>query len=73
MWAVLSSQVLLVLCRSEGGTAAQSLEKQQVIVVEVLLRVIIEGKDLWGSVLDFYGEDCFGSIDEGERHITSGL
>ena len=72
MAAVVASQVLLVLCCSEGGTAAQSLEKQQVVVVEVLLGVLVEGKDPWGSIPDFCGEDCFGSVDKGERRLSRG-
>ena len=47
MAAVVASQVLLVPCRSEGGLTAQSLEEQQVVVVEALLDVLIEGKDPW--------------------------
>src|SRR6185369_7061661 len=71
--AVLASQVLLVLCRSEGGTAAQPVEEQQVVVVEVLLIVLIEGKDPCGSVLDLCREDCFSSIHQGEWRLASGL
>ena len=71
--AVVASQVLLVLCRSEGGSAAQPVEEQQVVVVEVFLIVLIEGKDPCGPVLDLCGEDCFGSIHQGEWRLTSGF
>ena len=64
--AVVASQILLVLCRPEGGTAAQPVDEQQVVVVEVLLSVLIEGKDPCGPMLDFCGEDCFSPIDEGK-------
>ena len=41
--------------------------------MEVLLLVLIKGKDPWGSMLYLCGEDCFGSIDECERRFRSGL
>ena len=70
MAAVVASQVLLVPRRSEGGLTAQSLEEQQVVVVEALLGVLIEGKDPWRSMLDFCGEDCLSSVDQGERRFA---
>ena len=71
--AVVASQVLLVLCGPEGGTAAQPVEEQQIVVVEVLLVVLVEGKDSCGSMLDLCGEDCFSSIHEGKWRSPVGF
>ena len=73
MAAVLTSQSLLVPCSSKRGAAAQPLEQQQVILVDVLLRVLVEGQDPWGSMLDFSGEDRLNSIDEFEGCFSHGL
>ena len=71
--AVVASQILLVLGRPESSTAAQPIEEEQIIVVDVLLIVLSEGEDPCGSMLNFHGEDSFSSIDESKWRFTSWL
>ena len=71
--AVVVSQILLVLGRPESGAVAQPVEEELIIVVEVLLIVLNEGKDPCGPMLDLRGEDSFSSIDETEWRVTSWL
>ena len=71
--AVVAPRILLVLGHPERGTAAQPVEKEQIIIVEVLLIVLDEGQDPCGSMLDLCGENRFGAIDEGEWRFTSWL
>ena len=71
--AVVASQILLVLGRPEHSTAAQPVEEEQIIVVEVLLIVLSEGKDPCGPMLDLRGEDSFSPVDEGKWRFTGWL
>ena len=71
--AVIAAQILLVLGCPECGTAAQPVEEEQIIVVEILLIVLSEGKDPCGPMLDLCGEDSFSPVDEGEWRFTSWL
>lgn len=63
--AVVTQHILLVLGRPEHGSATQPVEEEQIIVVEVLLIILSEGKNPCGSMLDFCGEDRFCAVDEG--------
>ena len=71
--AVVASQILLVLGRPESSTVAQPVDEEQIIVVEVLLIVLSEGKDPCGPMLDLRGEDSFSPVDEGKWRFTSWL
>ena len=71
--AVVAPQILLVLGRSESAMAAQPIEEEQIVVVEVLLIVLYEGQDPYRPMLDFCGEDRFSPVDEGKRCFTSWL
>ena len=64
--AVVAPQILLVFGRPESGTVVQPVEEEQIIVVEVLLIILSEGKDPCGPMLDLHGEDSFSSVDESE-------
>src|SRR3954469_25736184 len=71
--AVISSQCLLVPCRSQRGFSAAFLPQHEVHPPHGVLLRLVERQDPCGATPDLVRKDCFGSIDQEERGLPGRL
>src|SRR3954462_1691042 len=71
--AVISSQCLLVPRRSQRGFSATFLPQHEVHPPHGVLLRLVERQDPCGATSDLVREDCFGSVDQEERGLSSRL